>query len=57
MNRPPVDAERPRLTDPVCGAELPEIPPAFVRHDGADRHFCSEKCLRVFLDEPDRFAA
>lgn len=42
--------------DPVCGEVLGDKPPAFVRHDGADYHFCSEKCLRIFMDSPDSYA-
>lgn len=48
-------AVAPARRDPVCGELLGDSAPAFVRHDGVDYHFCSEKCLRAFLDSPDSY--
>lgn len=50
-------AARPERRDPVCGAVVGDPAPAFVRHEEVDYHFCSEKCLRAFLEEPEGFAA
>ena len=41
--------------DPVCGETLGDRPPAFVCHEGVDYHFCSEKCLRAFMESPDAY--
>jgi YHS domain-containing protein len=40
-------------TDPVCGAIVHEPPTAQVRHDGRELWFCSQECLRRFLDAPE----
>ena len=36
--------------DPVCNAVVVDPPAAQLRHDGEDLWFCSQTCLRQFLD-------
>ena len=36
--------------DPVCNAIVADPPAAQLRHDGEDLWFCSQTCLRQFLD-------
>jgi class 3 adenylate cyclase len=38
--------------DPVCGAIVQEPPVAQLRHDGQELWFCSQECLRRFLEAP-----
>jgi class 3 adenylate cyclase len=37
--------------DPVCNAIVTDPPAAQLRHDGGELWFCSQDCLRRFLDE------
>jgi YHS domain-containing protein len=46
----------PARKDPVCGEVLGDKTPAFVRRDGVDYHFCSERCLRIFMESPDSYS-
>lgn len=47
----------PRMMDPVCGIELDEeSSDAELNWKGERLLFCSENCLRRFLDKPDRYA-
>lgn len=41
--------------DPVCG-DLVGNPQARFRHEGREYVFCSEKCLKLFLDNPVEYA-
>jgi adenylate cyclase len=43
-----VDQEQRR--DPVCGQLVQAPPAARLRHEAQERWFCSENCLRMFLD-------
>src|SRR5436190_969615 len=43
--------------DPVCNATVVHPPAAQLRHDGEDLWFCSQACLRRFLDGLDESAA
>ena len=50
------DPRADRTTDPVCGMELDETSAdATLHRDGRRLSFCSDRCLRLFLDEPDRY--
>ena len=42
--------------DPVCGAEVGAVPTARLRRHGRELGFCSEDCLRRFVDDPQRYA-
>jgi YHS domain-containing protein len=48
---------RPGQHDPVCGATLTDAPAARLQRNGRELAFCSEDCLRRFLNDPDRFVA
>jgi adenylate cyclase len=39
--------------DPVCGVMVQQAPAARLRHEAEDVWFCSESCLRRFLERPD----
>jgi adenylate cyclase len=43
--------------DPVCGAEVGSRATTRLRRDGRDVGFCSEECLRRFVEDPLRYAA
>ena len=43
--------------DPVCSAIVVDPPAAQLRHDGEDLWFCSQACLRRFLEGLDASAA
>jgi len=43
--------------DPVCNAIVADPPAAQLRHDGEDLWFCSQACLRRFLEGLDERAA
>src|SRR5207248_9410415 len=46
-----------RPTDPVCGMELDEASAdARLNWEGARLLFCSEDCLRRFVQDPDRYS-
>jgi adenylate cyclase len=46
-----------RVVDPVCGMELDdESASARLDWQGQPHLFCSERCLRRFLDDPPRYA-
>lgn len=48
--------ERIRVADPVCGMELDDASAdAHLSWDGRSLQFCSERCLRRFLDRPDAY--
>jgi adenylate cyclase len=40
--------------DPICGAPVRDPPAAQLRHDDDELWFCSQVCLREFLEQPDR---
>lgn len=43
--------------DPVCRMMLlPRSATAALRHEGTTYHFCSAKCLQIFLADPESFA-
>jgi YHS domain-containing protein len=42
--------------DPVCGRPVPAPPAARLSRDGTERWFCSEDCLRLFLEAPSASA-
>jgi YHS domain-containing protein len=45
-----------KVADPVCGMELDEdTSETQLSWDGGRLLFCSERCLRRFLDHPDRY--
>jgi len=45
-----------RARDPVCGMETgPTEAAARLVVDGREATFCSEKCLRVYLEAPHRY--
>ena len=45
-----------RIVDPVCGMELDEeSAQAQLNWQGQPQFFCSERCLRRFLDDPRRY--
>ena len=47
-----------RPMDPVCGMELDEASAnARLNWDGTRLLFCSEGCLRRFVEDPDRYSA
>jgi class 3 adenylate cyclase/YHS domain-containing protein len=47
-----------KTIDPVCGMELgAEEVAARLTVDGAERSFCSDGCLRLFVAAPERYAA
>ena len=43
--------------DPICNAVVVDPPAAQLRHDGEDLWFCSQACLRRFLDGLDESTA
>jgi len=43
--------------DPVCGMIVSSDAVARLTHDGRQFAFCSEDCLRKFLEDPDRYTA
>lgn len=43
--------------DPVCGMLVGDDAPAHLVHEGTEYWFCSEDCLRRFLEDPSRYAA
>jgi class 3 adenylate cyclase len=43
--------------DPVCGAEVGTTAAARLTRNGQDVAFCSEDCLRRFVENPARYAA
>ena len=46
-----------RPMDPVCGMELDEASAnARLNWDGARLLFCSEGCLRRFVEDPERYS-
>jgi len=44
-------------TDPVCGMTVPENSPLRFRFLDTDYHFCSERCLAKFKDDPKQYLA
>jgi YHS domain-containing protein len=51
------DEHAPKATDPVCGMELDDASAeAHLTWQGKALWFCSEGCLRRFLDRPDAYA-
>ena len=51
------DRNAERVTDPVCGMELdPRSTDTRLSWNGADIHFCSDECLKRFVDTPERYA-
>ena len=42
--------------DPVCGAIVHDPPVAQLRHDGQELWFCSQECLRRYIDAPPTVA-
>ena len=48
---------REELRDPVCNVIVVDPPAAQLRHDGEDLWFCSQACLRRFLEGLDESAA
>lgn len=46
-----------RLLDVVCGMEMnPTEVAATLSLEGRERAFCSEKCLRMFVAAPEKYA-
>ena len=45
----------PEIRDPVCGMTVDPSGPHHHQHAGRTYHFCSERCLSRFREEPDRF--
>ena len=43
--------------DPVCGMIVSLDAVGRLTHDGRQFAFCSEDCLRRFLEDPDRYTA
>ncbi len=41
--------------DPVCGMEVEPGGPRRLEHDGVTFHFCSDRCLARFRDDPARY--
>lgn len=46
-----------RERDPVCGMATGDDALAHIAHGGYEYAFCSQACLRTFLDDPARYAA
>jgi len=45
-----------KVSDPVCQMKVdPKNATAFLTHDGLKYFFCSETCLRSFLDDPNEY--
>jgi adenylate cyclase len=44
------------VRDPVCGAQVGGTATLRLKRDGRDYAFCSEDCLRRFVEEPPRYA-
>lgn len=49
-------SERTTARDPVCGMMVSEQAAGRLTRKGAQYVFCSEDCLRRFLEDPDRYA-
>ena len=46
------------VRDPVCGMEVdPEGTGWVAEHDGKEYYFCSERCQRTFMENPERYGA
>ncbi len=42
--------------DPVCGMQVRTADsPASTIHEGVEYHFCADRCLQRFVEDPDRF--
>jgi Cu+-exporting ATPase len=41
--------------DPVCGMIVRDGGAARINHEGRVVYFCSQECLKRFLESPDRF--
>jgi adenylate cyclase len=50
-------ARRQIREDPVCGMRVGEDAAARLERNGRAVYFCSEECLRKFLDNPERYEA
>lgn len=45
-----------KVLDPVCGMETTTDTPQSSDYDGKTYYFCSDKCKKVFADDPKKYA-